>query len=46
MPNLTFNNICDWLEIYDFKPSYGYNRKGKKVIRYKHSSGLEVEVRE
>lgn len=46
MPTLTFDNICDWLEIYDFKCLYDYKRKGKRVICYKHSSGLEVEVRE
>lgn len=46
MPNLTFNHICNWLEIYDFKCLYDYKRKGQRVIVYKHESGLQLEVRE
>lgn len=46
MPTLTFDNICDWLEIFDFEINYRYKRRGKNVIVYKHESGLEVEVKE
>jgi len=46
MPNLSFNDICNWLEIFDFKCIYDYKRKGKKVILYRHDSGIDIEVKE
>lgn len=45
MPNLSFNHICNWLEIFDFKCLYDYKRKGYRVIVYKHKNGLEVEIK-